>query len=47
MIEDALLRELQLHPEHRRSWGGWFPITEEIREYIEKKVRKIVKKGSK
>jgi len=47
MIEDALLRELQLHPEHRRSWSGWFPITEEIKEYIEKRVKKIVKKRSK
>jgi hypothetical protein len=44
MIEDALLRELQLHPEHRRSWGGWFPITEEIKEYIERRVKKIVRK---
>jgi hypothetical protein len=46
MIEDALLRDLQLPPTQRRSWSGWFPITEEIREYIEKRVRKIVRGGT-
>jgi|GEM_PF-3796359 len=47
MIEGALLRELQLPPKERKSWSGWFPITEEIKEYIEKKVKRIVNKRSK
>lgn len=45
MIADAVYEELRLHPDQRHSWGGWFPVNREIREFIEKKIRGAVNSG--
>jgi len=43
MVENALFEELNLPLAQRHSWGGWYPVSKEIKEFIKRKVKNAVR----